>query len=132
MAEQNTESSSTDSPSTAPADGASASKIDAARDRLQQAAGRIEERYKQVSGDVRRGAEKASAELRRGAQSARERGTEAAQQLSRGYGRAREQAQGLSKELSDYVQEKPGTALLAAAAVGFVVGLLFRRRGGGE
>lgn len=129
MAEQTTESRSTD---TAPADGAVAGKIDAARDRLQQAAGRIEDRYKQVSGDVRRGAEKASAELRRGAQAARERGSEAAKQLRQGYGRARERAQGLSKDVSDYVQERPGTALLAAAAVGFVIGLLVRRRRGGE
>ncbi len=128
MAEQTTESRSTE----APADGAVASKVDAARERLQQAAGRIEDRYKQVSSDVRRGAEKASAELRRGAQAARERGGEAAKQLRKGYGRARERAQGLSKDLSEYVQEKPGTALLAAAAVGFVIGLLVRRRGGGE
>lgn len=107
-----------------------ANKVEAARDRLQQVAGQIEDRYRQVSDDVRRGAEKASAELRKGAQTARERGGEAAQQLRKGYGRAREQARGLSKDLSDYVQEKPGAALLTAAAAGFLVGLLFRRRGG--
>ena len=105
-------------------------KVDAARDRLQQVAGQIEDGYRQVSDDVRRGAEKATVELRRGARVARERGGEAAEQLRKGYGRAREQAQTLSKDLSDYVQEKPGTALLAAAAAGFLVGLLFRRRGG--
>jgi ElaB/YqjD/DUF883 family membrane-anchored ribosome-binding protein len=134
MADQTTESRSTDSKSavTVPADVPPASKIDAARERLTEAAGRIEERYRQVSGDVRRGAEKASTELRRGAQTAREKGGEAAQQLRQGYGRAREQAQSLNQDLNDYVQEKPGMALLAAAAVGFVVGLLFRRRGGGE
>lgn len=131
MADQTTDSGSTDSKSsvTVPADVPPANKVDAARDRLQQAAGRIEERYRQVSGDVRRGAEKASAELRRGAQTARERSGEAAKQLREGYGKARQQAQTLSRDLSDYVQEKPGTALLAAAAAGFVIGLLFRRRG---
>lgn len=119
-------------PAEVPTDDASASKLDDARERLQQVAGRIEERYRQVSDDVRRGAEKASTEVRRGAKAARERGTVAAGQLREGYGRAREQAQTLSQNLSDYVQEKPGTALLAAAAAGFLVGLMFRRRGGGE
>lgn len=107
-------------------------KIDAARERLQQVAGQLEDRYRQVSDEVRKGAEKASAELRRGAHAARERGTEAAAQLRKGYGRAREQARGLSKDVSDFVQEKPGTALLIAATAGFVIGLLVRRRGGGE
>jgi ElaB/YqjD/DUF883 family membrane-anchored ribosome-binding protein len=109
-----------------------AGKIDAARERLQQVAGQVEDRYRQVSDEVRRGAEKASVELRKGAKAARERGAEAAVQLREGYGRAREQARGLSKDLSNYVQEKPGTALLVAAGAGFLVGLLLRRRGGGE
>lgn len=119
------------------------SKLDDARERLQEVAGQIEERYRQVSDEVRKGAEKASTEVRRGAEKAskevrrgakvaRERSAEAAEQLRHGYGRAREQAQSLSQNLSDYVQEKPGTALLTAAAAGFLVGLLFRRRGGGE
>lgn len=107
-------------------------KIEAARERLQQVAGQLEDRYREVSDEVRRGAEKASAELRRGARAARERGAEAAAQLRKGYGRARDQARTLSKDVSDWVQERPGTALLIAAAAGFIVGLLVRGRRSGD
>jgi ElaB/YqjD/DUF883 family membrane-anchored ribosome-binding protein len=110
----------------------SSGKVDAARERLQEVAGQLEDRYRQVSAEVRKGAEKASAELRRGAQAARERGAEAAAQLRKGYGRAREQAHTVGKEVSDFVQERPGTALLIAAAAGFVVGLLVRGRRSGD
>ena len=79
-----------------------------------------------MSGDVRRGAEKAQQELRRGAEAAREKYDEAAQRMRKGYNRAREQAKSMTEELTDYVQENPGKALIAAAAVGFLIGLLFR------
>jgi ElaB/YqjD/DUF883 family membrane-anchored ribosome-binding protein len=108
------------------------SKIEAARERLQEVAGQLEDRYREVSDEVRRGAEKAATELRRGARAARERGAEAAEQLRKGYGRAREKARGVSRDVSDWVQERPGTALLIAAAAGFVVGLLVRGRRSGD
>ena len=42
--------------------------------------------------------------------------------------RTQDQAREWSRDLDDFVQDNPGRALLIAAAVGFVIGLLFRRR----
>lgn len=108
--------------------GQAAAAASAAREKLQKVGEGIEERYRQVSADVRRGAEKASAELRRGAETAKERYGETTEQLKQGYDRAREQARVYQSDLTDFVQERPGTALAVAAIAGFVVGLLFRGR----
>jgi ElaB/YqjD/DUF883 family membrane-anchored ribosome-binding protein len=109
-----------------------AKTAEAARERLHKVADQLGDRYQKASEDVRRGAEKASKELRRGADAAREKYDEAAKAMRQGYGRARDQAKSLTKDLNDYVQENPGKSLLAAAALGFLVGLLVRGRRNSE
>lgn len=122
----------------------SAAGVSSARDRFQS-------RYREVSEDVRRGAERASSEIRRGAERATSeirrgterasselrRGTERAKETYRdvadsareGYDKVRVDAGNLSREVGFYVRDNPGKALLMAAGVGFLLGLVARGRG---
>jgi ElaB/YqjD/DUF883 family membrane-anchored ribosome-binding protein len=111
-------------------------------ERVVEAHGRFQgaqARYQRVSEDVRRGAERAREEFQRGTERARaefERGTERAREGYRnvaesareGYDRVRQDAGRVSGELSVFVRENPARAVLIAAGVGFVLGMLVRRR----
>ncbi len=120
-----------------------------ARERFQRLSQDVQGRYEKVSDDVRRGAERASSEIRRGAEAAREgydRVREGAREgydkvregaregydkvregAREGYDKVREHAGDWSRDLSYYVRDNPGKAVLIAAGVGFLFGLLVRR-----
>lgn len=113
--------------------------VASARDRFQRLSEDVRGRYASVSQDVRRGAERASAEIRRGAERASEefrRGSERARETysdvadnaRRQYDRARSGAGDLTREVGFYVRDNPGKALLMAAGVGFLLGLIVRGR----
>ncbi|HEX9945681.1 MAG TPA: DUF883 C-terminal domain-containing protein [Thermoanaerobaculia bacterium] len=108
----------------------------AARQRFQRLGDEVQNRYRKVSDDVRRGAERASQEVRRGAERARETARETYGEVSetaqRSYERVRSEAGNLSREVSLFVRDNPGKAVLIAAGVGFLLGLLTRGRGGDE
>jgi len=103
-----------------------------ARERFQKLGEDVQNKYKKVSEEVRRGAERASQEIRRGAERARETYEEVAENAQRTYQRARSEASNLSREVSLYVRDNPAKALLIAAGVGFLLGLIVRGRGGRE
>jgi ElaB/YqjD/DUF883 family membrane-anchored ribosome-binding protein len=106
--------------------------VAAARQRFQRLGDEVQNRYRQVSDDVRRGAERASQEIRRGAERARETYDDVAQTAQRSYERVRSEAGNLSREVSLFVRDNPGKALLIAAGVGFLLGLVTRRAGRGD
>lgn len=106
-----------------------AESVVAARERFQRLGDDVQGRYRQVSEDVRRGAERASAEIRRGAERARESYAEVADEARRGYDKVRTDAGELTREVGFYVRDNPGKALLIAAGVGFLLGLVARGRG---
>lgn len=103
-----------------------------ARQRFQKLGEEVQGKYKKVTEDVRRGAERAQQEIRRGAERARETYDEVSENAQRTYQRVRSEAGNLSREVSLYVRDNPGKALLIAAGVGFLLGLLARGRGGTE
>jgi len=88
-----------------------------ARERLNEA----RERFQEVTEKARDRASHV-----RGA--ARERYDDTVVQLRDGYSQVRDNVEGWSEELQDYVREHPGRSVLFAALIGFVIGLLFRRR----
>jgi ElaB/YqjD/DUF883 family membrane-anchored ribosome-binding protein len=102
--------------------------LEQAREKLSRMADEVKGRYRRVSGDVGRRARRAGEDLRRGAETARERYGETGEVLREGYGRAQEKARGMSSGVNAFVQESPGRAVILAAAVGFLVGLLVRGR----
>ena len=103
-----------------------------ARQRFQKLGEDVQSKYKKVSEDVRRGAERASDEIRRGAERAKETYEEVSENAQRSYQRVRSEAGNLSREVSLYVRDNPGKALLIAAGVGFLLGLIVRGRGESE
>lgn len=109
--------------------GRGAETVAAARERFQKLGDDMQGRYRQVSSDVRRGAERASAEIRRGAEKARESYSDVADEARRGYDKVRNDAGDLTREVGFYVRDNPGKALLIAAGVGFLLGLVARGRG---
>jgi ElaB/YqjD/DUF883 family membrane-anchored ribosome-binding protein len=109
--------------------GRGAESVAAARERFQRLGDDMQGRYRQVSDDVRRGAERASAEIRRGAERARESYADVADNARRGYDKVRTDAGELTREVGFYVRDNPAKALLIAAGVGFLLGLVARGRG---
>jgi ElaB/YqjD/DUF883 family membrane-anchored ribosome-binding protein len=117
--------------------------VASARERFQRLSQDVRGRYDSVSQDVRRGAERAAAEIRRGterASSELRRGTERARETyqdvadnaRRQYDRVRSDAGNLTREVGFYVRDNPGKALLMAAGVGFLLGLVVRGRSDDE
>jgi len=103
--------------------------VAAARERFQKMGDDMQGRYRQVSDDVKRGAERASAEIRRGAERARESYSDVADNARRGYDKVRSDAGDLTREVGFFVRDNPAKALLIAAGVGFLLGLVARGRG---
>ena len=101
-----------------------------ARGRFQRLGEDFQDRYRKVSDDVRRGAQKASEEIRRGSERARVTYDEVTENAQRTFERARSEAGNLSREVSLFVRDNPGKAVLIAAGVGFLLGLVARGRGG--
>lgn len=117
------------------------SGVASARQRFQKLGDEFQGRYRKVSDDVRRGAERASDEIRKGAERASDeirkgadRAKETVEDVSRNarrsYDRVRSEAGNLSRDVSLYVRDNPGKSVLIAAGVGFLLGLVARRRGG--
>jgi ElaB/YqjD/DUF883 family membrane-anchored ribosome-binding protein len=87
----------------------SKSTVDTAREKLQQ----VSESVRQQAG--------------RAGEVARERYDAAAQSLRQGYDRAAKDLTKLGNDVGAYVRDNPGRSVLAAAALGFCIGLLVRR-----
>jgi ElaB/YqjD/DUF883 family membrane-anchored ribosome-binding protein len=89
----------------------------------------VQGKYRKVSEDVRRGAERARVEFQRGSERARETYQSAAESARVGYDRIRSDAGTLTREVSVFVRENPARSVLIAAGIGFLLGVLVRRRG---
>jgi ElaB/YqjD/DUF883 family membrane-anchored ribosome-binding protein len=107
---------------------AAADGVTAAREKFGRVSEDVQDQYKKVSRDVRKSAERASRELRRTAAAAKETYQDAATSVRKGYHNAKKDATRIAQDVSEYVQENPGKAVLIAAGIGFVLGLVFRRR----
>jgi len=99
-----------------------------AQDTYQKVTDQVQDRYKKISHDVRRGAERAQKEIRRGADKARETYGDVTEKAQKHYARVRSEAGNVSREVSLYVRDNPAKAVLIAAGVGFLLGLVVRGR----
>ncbi|HSG41325.1 MAG TPA: hypothetical protein VLE27_16915 [Thermoanaerobaculia bacterium] len=104
--------------------------VASARDRFQRLGEDVQDRYRKVTDEVRRGAQKASEEIRRGSERARVTYDEVTENAQKTFERARSEAGNVSREVSLDVRDNPGKAVLIAAGVGFLLGLVARGRGG--
>jgi ElaB/YqjD/DUF883 family membrane-anchored ribosome-binding protein len=102
----------------------------AAREQAQEVSEAMNEKLADLGAAARRTGEKARDYAREQGEKARDFAREQyearAEQMRRGYSQVKETAGEWSDDLTDYVRENPGRSLLAAAGVGFVIGLLVR------
>lgn len=103
-------------------------RVGQARERFARIAEQVRGRVQHAGQTTGERARRAGDDLRRGAERARERAAVTGDTLREGYGRAEERARVFSGDVNDFVQENPGRAVLIAAGIGFLVGLLARRR----
>ncbi len=136
MSEQSTDDQNVaeDQEETAPAD--NVRPMDRAKKRVTAAVGDAREKFQHAAADVGERFQQASAtaqeEFRHRSQRAREQAREryqvASEQMQDGYARVRKDVEYRLDDVNDFVRHKPGTAILIAAAAGFLLGLLFRPR----
>ncbi len=102
----------------------------AAREQVQEVSETMNEKLSDLGATARRTGEKAREFAREQGEKAREFAREQyearAEQVRKGYSQVKETAGEWSDDLTDYVRENPGRSLLAAAGVGFLLGLLVR------
>jgi ElaB/YqjD/DUF883 family membrane-anchored ribosome-binding protein len=108
------------------------SLVDRTRDAVIGVASRAERGVESAAEHVAEGAHAAGEYVRDGAKTAsrgaHRRRQAAAKAIDRGYTRARGDLSRAAATATDYVTENPGKVLLLAAATGFVLGMLVRRR----
>lgn len=80
-------------------------------------------------GRARRKVEETVGKAREAAERAREEVDERTAQLRDGYARVQDRARHTAGDITTFVEESPARAVLLAAAVGFLFGLLFRLGG---
>jgi ElaB/YqjD/DUF883 family membrane-anchored ribosome-binding protein len=102
--------------------------VAAARERFQRLTDDVQDKARQVTDDVKRGAERASREIRRGAERARETYDEVTERARQTYNKVQTRAGDVTREVSRFVRDNPGKSIAIAAGVGFLLGLLARRR----
>jgi ElaB/YqjD/DUF883 family membrane-anchored ribosome-binding protein len=105
-----------------------AESVAAAREKFSRLSDDVQHRYRQASKDLRRGAERAGKEVRKSADAARETYRDAADKVQKSYKRTRSEVKRIGRDVGEYVRENPGKAVLIAAGIGFLVGLVVRRR----
>ena len=100
----------------------------AVQERLQTA----REKFTEVADNLGKGAGSASTKVKEKAgqvsTAARERYGVAAERARQGYDKARKDLDNLTQDVNEYVRDNPGKAVLIAAGVGFLLGLIFRGR----
>ena len=103
----------------------------AVQERLQTA----REKFSEVADNLGKGAGSASTKVKEKADqvssAARESYGVAAERAKQGYDKARKDLDHLTQDVNEYVRDNPGKAVLIAAGVGFLIGLIFRGRGRG-
>lgn len=95
----------------------------------ERASSEIRKGAERAGSEIRRGTERASSEIRRGTERAKETYRDVADSAREGYDKVRVDAGNVSREVGFYVRDNPGKALLMAAGVGFLLGLVARGRG---
>ena len=97
-------------------------RVQEAKQRLRGVARDVEQKYQRVAEEMRKEAERASTAAREGY-------SVAAENVRTGYGRVEKDLTRLSEDVNDYVRDNPAKAVLIAAGVGFLLGLVFKSSG---
>ena len=108
-------------------------RLQTARDKFSEVADNLGKGAGTASTKVKEKAGQASTKVKEKAgqvsTAARERYDVAAERARQGYDKARKDLDHLTQDVNEYVRDNPGKAVLIAAGIGFLIGLIFRGRG---
>jgi ElaB/YqjD/DUF883 family membrane-anchored ribosome-binding protein len=107
-------------------------RLQTAREKFSEVADSLGKGATSASSTVKEKAGQASVKVKEKADQvstvAKERYGVAAERAKQGYDKARKDLDHLTQDVNEYVRDNPGKAVLIAAGVGFLVGLIFRGR----
>jgi ElaB/YqjD/DUF883 family membrane-anchored ribosome-binding protein len=107
-------------------------RLQSAREKFSEVADSLGKGAGTASSKVKERAGEASAKVKEKAgqvsTAAREGYGVAAERAKQGYDKARKDLDHLTQDVNEYVRDNPGKAVLIAAGVGFLIGLIFRGR----
>ena len=96
-----------------------------ATSRVKEKAGEAKVKVKEKAGEARVKVKEKAGQV---STAAKERYGVAAERARQGYDKARKDLDHLTQDVNEYVRDNPGKAVLIAAGIGFLVGLIFRGR----
>ena len=103
-------------------------QLDKAREKFTEVAGEVEKKAKAIGA----GAGKATQQVKESAEKAsvvaKEKYGVAREKVKVGYDKARKDMDTLVEDVNEYTRDNPGKAVLIAAGIGFVLGMLIRPR----
>lgn len=102
--------------------------LDKARDKFSDVAGEVEKRVKGLGEGASKATQQVKEQAERASAAAKESYDAAREKVKYGYEKARKDFDHLVADVNQYTRDNPGKAVLIAASVGFVLGLLMRPR----
>ena len=103
-------------------------QLDKAREKLTEVAGEVEKRAKAFGDTATKATQQVKETAEKAGVVAKEKYGVAREKVKVGYEKARKDMDTLVEDVNEYTRDNPGKAVLIAAGVGFVLGLLMRSR----
>ena len=105
-------------------------RLEKAREKFSEVAEGVDKRVKSLGDSAGRAKQQVRVGAERATEVAREKYDVAAEKMRVGYDKARKDMDHLTQDVNEYVRDNPGRAVLIAAGVGFLLGILLRGGGG--
>ena len=103
-------------------------QLDKAREKFTEVAGEVEKKAKAIGGSAGKATQQVKESAEKATVVAKEQYEVAREKVKVGYGKARKDFDTLVEDVNEYTLDNPGKAVLIAAGVGFVLGMLIRPR----
>ena len=103
-------------------------QLDRAREKFSEVAGEVEKKAKAIGGSAGKASQQVKESAEKASVAAKEKYGVAKEKVIVGYDKARKDMDTLVEDVNEYTRDNPGKAVLIAAGVGFVLGMLMRPR----
>lgn len=103
-------------------------QLDKAREKFTEVAGEVEKKAKAIGGSAGKASQQVRESAEKASTVAKEKYGVAKEKVVVGYDKARKDMDTLVEDVNEYTRDNPGKAVLIAAGVGFVLGMLIRPR----
>lgn len=103
-------------------------QLDKAREKFTEVAGEVEKKAKAIGGSAGKASQQVKESAEKASAVAKEKYGVAREKVIVGYDKARKDMDTLVEDVNEYTRDNPGKAVLFAAGIGFVLGILIRPR----